>query len=172
MDCASSTSKQQKLFSEILSFVGRTSGLECRFVTAETAQIHQAMDQKFIELRASSLDDVLFRSDTDGREFIQVNFSTGTKLLLTDSLIGFKPVVSRGFESSRIPRVVTTPDIISIFEAIQDSLHSPSPDEHEIVVLKRVFEAVLSGGEAVGFNLATERSWAKRIPTHFGKLAS
>lgn len=172
MNCSPGSTKQQKLLTEILGFIGATKGLSAATVGDGAIRILQRVDRKTILLEVSALDEVLFRTDTDGREFIQVNLASGHKILMTDALIGFKPAQLKGLESSKLPRVVTTPDIVSVFEAIQDALHSAHSDEHEISVLKRVYEAVLSGGEAVGFDLSIERSWATRIPACLAKLSA
>ncbi len=172
MDCAPGSGKQQKFFSDILVFVEQSSGLRGYSVSECKARIHQSADGKSIDIETEQIEDVLFRSDTEGEEFIQVNFVSGHKILLTDTLIGFKPAAPKGLDVSKLPRVVTTPDVVNVFEAIQDALHSAGPDSHELNVLKRVFEAVLTGGEAVGFDLSNERSWLARIPSAFTKIAS
>jgi hypothetical protein len=135
-------------------------------------QIHQSVDGKSIEINAEMIENVLNRSDCEGVDFIQVNFSGGRKVLLTDSLIGFKPLAPQGLDSSRLPRVVTTPDVVNVFEAIQDALHNSAHEPHEIAILKKVFDAVLLGGEAIGFDLSVERSWMARIPIALTKSFS
>lgn len=175
LNCVPGTSKQLKLRLEILGFVEASTGLRMTSPTEEALNLEQEIDGKRIEIQTSQLDDVLFRSDIEGRQFIQVNFSSGHKILITENLIGFKPVAPQGLDSTRIPKVVTTPDIVSIFEAIQDTLHAatvPNSIPSDLVILRKVFEAVLAGGEAVGFDLATERSWISRIPAHLSQTAS
>jgi hypothetical protein len=153
-------------------FVERSSGLKSTVTDPTRIGLLQVMDRKTISIPVSELEEVLFRSDTEGRDFIQVNMSNGKKILLTDTLIGFKPVALKGLDSTKLPRVVTTPDIMSVFEAIEDSLHSSAIEAEEIKVLKRIYEAVVAGGEAVGFDLSTERSWVARIPLQFTKAVS
>ena len=164
MNCAPGSGKQEKLLAEISQFVAKTSGLRISVIDERSVRIHQSADDKSLIVEASALDEVLLRSDSNGTEFIQVNFSAGHKILLTDCLIGFKPSTPRGVDLARLPRVVTTPDVINVFEAIQDALHATGPDSHEISVLKKIFDAVLNGGEAVGFDLSRERSWLARVP--------
>lgn len=164
--------KQQKLLSDILSYVGRTKGLKILPSNDGRIRVQQSIDEKFILLEAKALDDVLLRSDVTGEEFIQVNFKSGKKVLFTDNLIGFKPAAAKGLDAGRIPRVVTTPDVINVFEAIQEALHTSGNESHEISILKKVFEAVLTGGEEVGFDLSVERMWLARIPAAQTKLAS
>lgn len=172
MNCLPGNTKQQQLFSEILLFLGRANGLRSKEINGEALVITQIADSKSIKVDINSLSEVLFRNDNDGREFIQVNFSSGQKILITESLIGFKPSVQTGLDSSKLPRVVTTPDVVSVFEAIQDALHATVIDQNEITVLRKVYDAVLSGGESVGFDLAEERAWLSRIPSCFAKVAA
>lgn len=172
MDCSTGSAKQLKLRTDILSFLTSARGLRADSVTDESMRIHQAIDGKSIDLKTSSLDEVLFRSDTEGRDFLQVNFNSKQKILITEKLIGFKPLSAKGIDSSKLPRVVTTPDVLSVFEAIQDALHAAQPDDAEIAILKRVYDAVLRGGENIGFDLATERSWVARIPSFITKTAA
>ena len=139
----------------------------------ESREIVQKIDGKRIVIRASELDDVLFRTDTDSQDFIQINFSSGLKILMTESLIGFKPATLSGLDMSKLPKVVTTPDILSVFEAIQEALYfSEKNPQDELQMLKKVFDAVVTGGEAIGFDLAYERSWIGRIPTNTLKASA
>ena len=175
LNCVPGTSKQLKLRLDILNFVEASTGLKYSSQNEHSVSLEQEIDGKSLEIQTSQLDDVLFRSDMEGRQFIQVNFSTGHKILITENLIGFKPMTPQGLDSTRIPKVVTTPDIVSVFEAIQDTLHAPTTsnkDMGDLVILRKVFEAVLAGGEAVGFNLSIERSWISRIPAQLSQTAS
>ncbi len=175
MNCVPGTTKQLKLRSDILAFVQQSSGLQLSSNDDTSAVIKQRIDGKSIRITTSELDDVLFRSDTEGREFIQVNFSSGLKILVTENLIGFKPVTPQGLDSTRLPKVVTTPDILSVFEAIQDTLHeaqSLNREMNDLTILRKVYEAVLAGGEAVGFDLEKERSWIRRIPSSMPKASA
>ena len=164
--------KQLKFVSDVLVYVKRSKGLHAEVSEAGSIRIQQSVDGKSIVIDSMTIDDVILRSDVAGEDFIQVNFSTGNKILLTDALIGFKPANPQGLDASRIPRVVTTPDVVNVFEAIQDSLHVSGPGSHEMSILKKVYEAVLNGGEAVGFDLSVERSWLTRIPNSYTKLSS
>lgn len=161
-----------ELLERIRQFVARSGGL--READAEVGVLHifQTLDGKNIRITAGELEDVLFRSDADGQDFIQVNYCTGLKILMTDALIGFKPTQLVGLDMARIPRVVTTPDIVSVFEAIQEALHGGDAYDEEVAMLRKVFDAVLSGGEAVGFDLARERSWLGRIPQSMTKATA
>jgi hypothetical protein len=167
-----STAKQQQLLGDILNFVARASGLRASKTSAEDIRLHQLADGKSIVIDAKKLDEVLWRTDTQSAEFVQVNFLNGHKILLTETLVGFKPGTPPGIDHSRLPRVVTTPDVVNVFEAIQDVLHQSGPRSHELSVLKKVFDAVLMGGEDAGFDLAEERTWLARLPTNLAKASS
>lgn len=172
MGFASSSEKQIAYRQLVLNFVQGSKGLVLESQTEDSLCIVQSVDNKKLSFKTSDIDEVLSRSDVAGDEFIQVNFSSGQKILLTTSLIGFKPATAHGLDASRIPRVVTTPDVVSVFEAIQDALHTQGTETHEMSILRKVYEAVLSGGESVGFDLSVERSWLARIPATRGTLAS
>ncbi|PIS11367.1 MAG: hypothetical protein COT73_04320 [Bdellovibrio sp. CG10_big_fil_rev_8_21_14_0_10_47_8] len=152
-----------QMLEEILAFVGTTTGLSSKIADSGQVTIQQAIDGKLFRFKSEQLTEVLQRVDADGKQFIQVNFQTGTKVLFTDTLVGFKPRETLGLDMAKIPRVVTTPDLISVFEAIEESLSSDSTPDTEIEILKRVFVAILHGGEAAGFDLAFERRWLARL---------
>lgn len=146
----------------ILNFVDASKGLDAKVSESGRVQIRQAIDGKMFAFNPAEVGEVLHRSDSDGKGFLQLNFKNGNKVLLTDSLIGFKPNETFGLDMSRIPKVVTTPDLVSVFEAIEESLGSETP-EPEIEILKKVYQAILSGGEKVGFELSFERKWINRL---------
>ena len=154
----------------IRQFVARASGLKATDV-GPVVTIQQSADGKSINIETTSLEEVLFRNDADGQSFIQVNFRSGFKILITDTLIGFKPAQLTGLDMAKIPKVVTTPDIMSVFEALQEALYTGDPKDEDVGVLRRVFDSVITGGEAVGFDLKHERSWLGRIP-HVGTKAA
>jgi hypothetical protein len=164
---AQSRGNQDEMLTMIRQFVARASGLRSTDVGPASTRIEQSVDGKGMSVQSGDLEEVLFRTDTDGQSFIQVNFKTGYKILITDTLIGFKPAQLTGLDMNKIPKVVTTPDIMSVFEALQEALYSGDPKDEEVSVLRRVFDAVVTGGEAVGFDLKLERSWLGRIP-HIG----
>lgn len=158
------TDKVQQLLVEVLTFVRSSSGLKFIEDREEGVCILQEADRRSFRFLPELLSEVLPRLDSDGRRFLQVNFSNGEKVLVTDTLVGFKPRETSGLDMARIPRVVTTPDLVSVLEAIEDSLASEAPPEQEVEVLKRVYLAILQGAEAVGFELIEEREWASRLP--------
>ena len=163
MDYFHSQRKPSDLLAQIREFVARSKGLSDSGSDETTVQIQQTIDGKTLSIHASALEDVFFRTDAEGQDFIQVNFSSGHKILMTDTLIGFKPSSLRGLDMAKLPKVVTTPDIISVHDAIQEALHGIEPVGHDVALLRKVFESVISGGEAVGFDLSVERAWLRRI---------
>jgi hypothetical protein len=172
LNSAPNPEKQLELLNEILTFVQTTRGLRSSTGNEGRTRITQALDGKFFDFAAADLESVLARTDTEGQEFIQINFCSSKKVLMTTTLVGFKPVPLKGLDLAKLPRVVTTPDIESVFEAVQDALHATETDSREVAVLKKVFEAVVAGGESVGFDLSTERAWISRIPAQFTKTAA
>lgn len=144
--------------SQISDFVAKSTGLRSK-VEADEVHILQCTDGKTIAFQVSDLDEVIPRIDSDGHVFLQVNFNSGKKILLTQNLIGFKPAPSRGLDLSKLPKVVTTPDLLSVVEAIEDSISVAGSTNDELEVLKKVFDSVLRGAEAVGFDTTSERVW-------------
>lgn len=153
------------MLEEILAFVDQSAGLSSNVTESGVVAIQQNVDGKIFRFSSEELLEVLQRVDSDGKQFIQVNFNSGTKVLFTDTLVGFKPRETVGLDMSKIPRVVTTPDLISVFEAIEDSLSSDTTPETEVEILKKVFVSILQGGELAGFDLAFERKWLSRLVT-------
>jgi hypothetical protein len=172
LNCAPNPEKQQELLTEILAFVQSTRGLRSSRSPEGRTRITQALDGKHFDFATTDLESVLSRTDTEGQDFIQINFCSSKKVLMTKTLVGFKPVPLKGLDLTKLPRVVTTPDIESVFEAVQDALHATETDSSEVAVLKKVFEAVVAGGESIGFDLALERAWISRIPAQFTKTAA
>ena len=129
-------------------------------------KISQNTDGKGIAFFIADLEEVIARIDSDGHAFLQINFNSGKKILLTDNLIGFKPSPSRGLDLAKLPKVVTTPDLLSVVEAIEDSMTTDPAHVDEIDILKRVFDSVLRGAEAVGFDTTPERLWLQSLGRH------
>lgn len=142
----------------LIDYVNSTEGLKLKLLQDDKVEITQVSDSKTIQFEASAVSDVLSRSDAEGNPFVQVNFSSGKKILLTGALIGFKPAPILGLDLSKLPKVVTTPDLISVFEAIEEAVSLKATND-ELETLKKVFNAILAGGELVGFDLAQERQW-------------
>ncbi|MEK2644485.1 hypothetical protein [Bdellovibrio sp. BCCA] len=147
----------------ILNFVDASKGLRAKINESGRVQIRQDLDGKVFSFITQDVNEVLHRADSEGKPFIQVNFKNGTKVLLTETLVGFKPIETLGLDMGRIPKVVTTPDLVSVFEAIEESLGADNGLDHEVEILKKVYLAIISGGEKVGFDLAVERKWLNRL---------
>lgn len=148
---------------QIRDFVSKSTGLSSVVHQEISIRISQSGDGKSITFSITELDEVIQRIDSDGHVFLQVNFLSGKKILLTENLIGFKPVPSRGLDLSKLPKVVTTPDLISVVEAVEESMSGESSNPDEVEVLKRVFDSVLRGAEAVGFDITPERVWMQGL---------
>ena len=148
---------------QMQEFVTKSAGVRSRGLDNGFVQIHQSADGKNITLATQDLEEVIARIDADGQGFLQVNFLSGKKILLTQNLIGFKPAPSRGLDLTKLPKVVTTPDLLSVVEAIEDSISSNPSQPEELDVLKKVFDSVLRGAEAVGFDITPERLWMQGL---------
>lgn len=120
----------------------------------------QKTDGKTLKLLPESVEAVLNREDSEGNPFLQVNFLSGQKVLLTKHLIGFKPSHVYGLDDQRLPKVVTTPDLLSIIDVITDE---DNFDIQEFDVLRKVYLSIVDGGEAVGFDLSKEREWLAQM---------
>lgn len=146
----------------ILNYVDGSKGLTGKVSETGKVQVRQEIDGKEFTFYAYEISDVLHRNDSDSKAFLQLNFKNGNKVLLTDTLVGFKPVEALGLDMNRLPKVVTTPDLLSVFEAIEEALGSDTA-EHEVEILKKVYQAILLGAEKIGFELAFERRWMNRL---------
>lgn len=164
----------QKMLALILDFVSHSSGLNSNQDTAGMIFVDQKIDGKTFKFHSHELEEVLQRTDQDGKAFIQVNFISGHKVLFTDQLVGFKPKETGGLDMTKVPKVVTTPDLSSVYEAIEETLSGDIDREQEIEILKKVYQAILYGGERVGFDLTQEKSQYQRLFTQirFGRRVS
>ncbi|MCY4321439.1 MAG: hypothetical protein OXC37_03410 [Bdellovibrionaceae bacterium] len=154
------------LVKSIVNFVSQSRGL--RFLESGTDEliICQSIDGKHLKVNTNTIAEVLPRKDSNKELFLQVNFSDGKKVILTDNLIGFKPAIYSDLDMNRLPKVVTTPDLISFIEVLEDSLYDTEVSMDEIEDVKQYFESVLMGAEAIGFNLICERIWIARLLNH------
>ncbi len=151
------------LIQSIVKFVSQSRGL--RFLESGTDEliICQSVDGKYLTVDTNTISEVLPRTDSKKDLFLQVNFSDGKKVILTENLIGFKPAIYSDLDMNRLPKVVTTPDLISFIEVLEDSLYDTEVSMDEIEDVKQYFECVLMGAEAIGFNLICERIWIARL---------
>ncbi len=145
---------------EILNFLENKSHF--KFVlTNGVLELKQSEDNKKMNIRNEDIEKVLARQDLDGSQFLQVNFGSGGKILITQSLIGFKPYEVVGFDAARIPRVVTTVDLLSVSKAIEQFFDADeTPDSKaELEILKKVYQSILLGAEKIGFKMTAEKNW-------------
>lgn len=133
--------------------------------TEEKLELTQKEDMKKILIDFEQIEKVLIRQDVDESKFLQINFSSGTKILITKSLVGFKPNQLVGFDLTKIPRVVTTIDLQSVSKAIEDLFDSEDTYETqtEIEILKKVYQSILYGAENVGFKMQAEKTWLTSV---------
>lgn len=160
---SSKSKSTQTELDDILNFVDGSKGLRAKINESGRVQIRQDIDGKVFWFNAQDINEILHRTDSEGKPFVQVNYKTGVKVLLTDTLVGFKPQEILGLDMGRIPKVVTTPDLTSVFDAIEESLGADNAVDHEIEILKKVYLSIISGAENVGFDLAVERMWINRL---------
>lgn len=159
----SNEDNQREHMIQIEEFIQKSSGLQFSRVNELLFKVFQRADGKELSFNAQDLEEVIHRVDSDGQTFLQVNFHSGKKILITQNLIGFKPAVAVGLDMARLPRVVTTPDLLSVVDAIEETLELEDSVPEELEVLKRVFDSVLRGGEEVGFDLTAERLWLNNL---------
>jgi hypothetical protein len=170
LEISTATTKQLELLQSILEFTMRSSELEVEQSALDQVRIKQKIDGHMLVIRASRLQDILMRNDSDGRSFVQVNFQDGLKILITERLIGFKPAVRKTGvpvagqgaptnspkSNSKLPRVVTTPDLLSVLEAMEDAAESADRD---LTVLRELFDSIVRGAERAGFDVEKEKAW-------------
>lgn len=155
----------------ISDFVEKTSGLRLDVTENTAIQLRQLVDGRTIDFKPALVEEVLERYDAEGLPFLQVNFSDGRKILLTDTLIGFKPGLINGIDLSKMPKVVTTPDLMSVFDAIHDLMSNPDDkSDADLQILRKICESILFGGERTGFDLKREKLWLAALGT--GQSAS
>jgi hypothetical protein len=163
--CLTATVKQLELLNSINEFARRSKELDVQIVDQSILKIRQQIDGHTVFVDAGRLQDILMRTDSDGRDFVQVNFHDGLKILITERLIGFKPVLRRTANSStataaaastKLPRVVTTPDLMSVLEAMEDAAEAKDRD---LTVLRELFDSIVCGAEKVGFDVTKEKAW-------------
>lgn len=156
------TSSASGMLEEIKTFIATCKGLKAR-CTDDGLEITQILDAKVIKIKSAAVEQVLTRSDQDGKPFLQLNLSESKKIIITDNLIGFKPLFVSGLDLKQLPRVVTTPDLISVLEAYEDVISESPKDSEEPTKLKLAFNAIIKGGEDIGFDLTNEKHWLIRL---------
>lgn len=158
MDRSTATVKQLELLNSINDFARRSKELDVQIVEETILKIRQTIDGHTVFLDAGRLQDILMRTDADGRDFVQVNFADGIKILITERLIGFKPILRRPGNpaAAKLPRVVTTPDLMSVLEAMEDAAET---EDRDLSVLRELFDSIVCGAERVGFDVTKEKAW-------------
>ena len=163
MDSSQSSFPPKAPAETITRYIARADGLVLKDEETGDMTISQRVDGRSIKITSGTIEEVLCRQDSEGQDFLQVNFADGRKILITEKIVGFKPAETDGLDLRKLPKVVTTPDLVSVIEAIEESLNSRLPQQDEIEVLKKVFNAVLYGAEAVGFEMSQEKTWLNFI---------
>lgn len=146
----------------ILEYISNSKGLSLVQQAADWLEVLQQVDKKVLKLNKANVESVFQRVDADGQSFLQVNFFGDDKLLLTDRLVGFKPLNNYDLDMEKVPKVVTTPDMLSVIEAIEDSFGNQHGNI-EVEVLKKLYLSVLDGAERIGFDVSNEKAWITQI---------
>ena len=139
----------------------------------EACEIYQHHDKKHISFKRDEIENILRRKDLNNEDFLQLDFYDGTKILLTKNFVGFAPAHCEGLDIDKLPKVVTTLDLLSVIEAIESSVYGQEHYEERLEDVKLFFESIATGAEAIGFTLAGERLWVEKLlsqaPTRFDK---
>ena len=125
--------------------------------------LYQNYDRKTLSFEVESVQKVLERKDYNGKSFLQLNFKDGKKILLTQEFVGFAPAVGVGIDIYKLPRVVTTADVLSVIEAIESSIYGTEQYQESLLEAKMFFESIAAGAESVGFDLTGERLWVEKL---------
>lgn len=123
----------------------------------------QQYDKKVFSFFESHIEKILKRKDHNKEDFLQINFKTGKKILLTNEFIGFSPAACIGIEEGKLPSVVTTADLLSVIEAIENSIYGNDKYQESLHDVRLFFEAIASGAEIAGFDLSGERLWIEKV---------
>lgn len=137
---------------------------------AEVIKIFQKDDKKNISFKTSDIKEVLKREDSKKESFLQINFTDGRKILLTKNFIGFAPASCGGLDIDKLPKVVTTVDLLNVIEAIESYLYGKDSYEENLSEVRLFFEAIACGAESAGFNVVSERLWVERLISHYPEL--
>ena len=148
----------------IQGFVSQSQGLKLSLNSEnDEMTVYQCVDGKFLTFRVKDVEEVLHRKDAKKEHFIQVNFYGDKKIILTEKFIGFKPFPVPDLDMTKLPKVVTTPDLLNFIEIIEDSMYEMDVSSIEVLDIRRYFESVLLGAEKVGFDLICERVCIERL---------
>lgn len=125
--------------------------------------LFQNYDRKTLSFEVEDVKKVLERKDYKGQSFLQVNFKNGKKILLTQEFIGFAPAVGVGIDVFKLPKVVTTADVLNVIEAIESAIYGTEQYQESLYEAKMFFESIAAGAESIGFDLTGERLWVERL---------
>lgn len=123
----------------------------------------QSHDKKALSFYESDVEKVLKRKDCKGEVFLQINFKSGKKILLTDEFVGFAPAPCSEISSKKLPKVVTTADLLSVIEALESSIYGTDQYQESLRDARMFFEAIAGGAESIGFSLTGERLWVEKL---------
>lgn len=154
---------QTSSLESIIKFISQTKGLTVSYDESNNITICQKIDEKKLHFKSTDVEEVLKRKDSKGEAFIQINFYRDKKIILTDKFIGFKPFPISGLDMAKLPKVVTTPDLLNFIEIIEDSMYELDITSFEVRDIKKYFDAVLIGAEKIGFDVLSERVWIERL---------
>lgn len=125
--------------------------------------ILQNNDKKQIFITTESIEKLLERKDQKGEIFLQINFKNGKKIILTEDFIGFAPADCVGLFGKKLPKVVTTADLLNVIDAIEGSVYGTEQYQESLSDVKLFFEAIAAGAESIGFDITGERLWVEKI---------
>ena len=143
-----------------LSILGSDLGIEKKH---NKITLFQNYDRKTLSFEIENVKKVLERKDYNGQSFLQVNFKDGKKILLTQEFIGFSPAVGVGIDVLKLPKVVTTADILNVIEAIESTIYGTEHYQESLYEAKMFFESIAAGAESIGFDLTGERLWVEKL---------
>jgi hypothetical protein len=164
--------KQNENLKTLRDYLRSANGIETLHADINKITLRQKIDSKTLDIEIAKIEGVIVRTDTEGIGFLQVNLQENKKLLITSNLIGFKPSPLAQLDLGKLPKVVTTQDLNSVFDAISEALYLGENPDDEMQLLKKVFDSVIAGGENIGFDLAKEKSWLRRLPIHAFNLSA
>ncbi len=125
--------------------------------------IYQLFDGKQLEISKDQILNLIKRSHEKNALFFQINYRDGRKILLTENLIGFKPAAIENLDMMRIPKVVTTPDLKSVIDAIEDECDIGNKGNAKYLELVKVYKSIEKGAENIGINTNNEKLMLSKI---------
>ena len=125
--------------------------------------LFQNHDKKTLSFYEEEIEKILNRKDNKGEDFLQLNFKNSKKIILTKEFIGFSPLNCVGMTANKLPKVVTTADLLNVIEAIESSVYGTEQYQESLKDVRLFFESIACGAEAVGFDLSGERLWVERL---------